>query len=1254
MRRLVFLFFTFFVFFTAKSQYPITQNLGSDSTLIRLGSNYGGAIKGNVVLRGYYDTTAANLVRIAQYAGSLIYTTSDNRVWRRNNTNTRWDSFATSAELSYVTGCYGLLNGGIVTWSGTGLVMNVTAAYYVINCNYYNSDGSLSVTLDAADPSNPRIDVIAVDTAQNIVVIKGTAGVNPVKPQVNPTYQVELTEIYVPAGATTPQDYTYRTVYNENTEWTSGSALSSGTANFNSTVFPSVGTKNLRVLASTVGHVYWDTTGAFLTSNYQSLSLRFSLASTPTNDIIPYIYLRDNGVQVTYSLALDGFGYSSVSGINEYNVITIPMSAFTFTSGSTFDGVGLYFGGMGSIVDVDYVQLQTGTNGGGVIGNYLEGVRRLAGSTDVEGLKNGVWQYLFTDSISTGGGGSYTFNNGLTESGGVVKLGGTLSENTTVEQNGYKLNLSTGQTVFGADKHQIGTRYNYSMATNPLTGWANNFGSGTVTTDGTGTTLSGGAFNLNNNISLTNEVFSSHNYKITQTLIVNAKTSTSYGIGIREYPLGAGQSIFAHFLLSDTAGYISFTSTNSVSSTGDANNKAYTKFIWSSGDTLDLSLRRVGSNLYIEMLNRTTKCSSKLFVGVIPPAPLGTAPFNLAIFSYGGNYKLIGNFKVEYFDQYQPKWVTMGHSINYGADAYTEATKWTSQTFERESGGWVDLSANSLASLDGTLMMPDILTYIKPKYAIIDYVVNDKQGSVPLDSFSARMTRMITQFKSAGTTPILVTGIMTGSSCVTYNDTIWALATRYNLRVIDAYTSLLGTGTNMDSKFNQGDNVHWNQYGHTQVAGTAKSILKDLLSETSPINLQNVPLSFERYYTYGEDYNGNLVKSFYKGDTSYIRNIGTELTARNVTPGSINIKGNAWIWGNDFRVLGIGNYTNPMLSVNVDGDSYVKAIYFKSAGVNFANSQITLGGVGFNTFLYDIRSYQRPWTVNFNYPSTAGSVGMILNSTNDDNGGVLPSAYKFLSIKNNGTEKAYFNRSGGLHSDTVHKYNANFGSLFDSRTLVDKGYVDSVVALGGGIAGSGTTNMVAKFTDATTVGNSNIFDDGTNIGIGTTSPSSYLAGQHGLIVKDATPAYGFTNGSKYFIHYLDAGYDRWYEQNVGAILSAGNGKFGFGAGAVAPTSTVQISGSFAPSYIAKSVDYTATISDCVIEVTATGRTITLPTAVGISGRQYTIKLTAPGSATVATTNTETIDAATTYSLSAQYKYVSVISNNANWIIISSN
>jgi hypothetical protein len=43
---------------------------------------------------------------------------------------------------------------------------------------------------------------------------------------------------------------------------------------------------------------------------------------------------------------------------------------------------------------------------------------------------------------------------------------------------------------------------------------------------------------------------------------------------------------------------------------------------------------------------------------------------------------------------------------------------------------------------------------------------------------------------------------------------------------------------------------------------------------------------------------------------------------------------------------------------------------------------------------------------------------------------------------------------------------------------------------GGTVTGSGTTNYVPKFTSSTAIGNSQIFDNGTSVGIGTTSPSN--------------------------------------------------------------------------------------------------------------------------------------------------------------------
>ncbi len=81
---------------------------------------------------------------------------------------------------------------------------------------------------------------------------------------------------------------------------------------------------------------------------------------------------------------------------------------------------------------------------------------------------------------------------------------------------------------------------------------------------------------------------------------------------------------------------------------------------------------------------------------------------------------------------------------------------------------------------------------------------------------------------------------------------------------------------------------------------------------------------------------------------------------------------------------------------------------------------------------------------------------------------------------------------------------------------------------------------------------------------------------------------------------------------------------------------------------------TAGATHNTIVLTATGQTVTLPTAVNIQGRIYTIKISASGTGTVATTSSQTIDGSTTYSLSAQYKYVTVQSDNANWQIIANN
>jgi len=56
------------------------------------------------------------------------------------------------------------------------------------------------------------------------------------------------------------------------------------------------------------------------------------------------------------------------------------------------------------------------------------------------------------------------------------------------------------------------------------------------------------------------------------------------------------------------------------------------------------------------------------------------------------------------------------------------------------------------------------------------------------------------------------------------------------------------------------------------------------------------------------------------------------------------------------------------------------------------------------------------------------------------------------------------------------------------------------------------------------------------------------------------------------------------------------------------------------------------------------------------GQTFTIKkIDASGNAvTLGTTSSQTIDGSTTFSLPTQYKYVTVVSDGANWIIVGGN
>ncbi len=93
------------------------------------------------------------------------------------------------------------------------------------------------------------------------------------------------------------------------------------------------------------------------------------------------------------------------------------------------------------------------------------------------------------------------------------------------------------------------------------------------------------------------------------------------------------------------------------------------------------------------------------------------------------------------------------------------------------------------------------------------------------------------------------------------------------------------------------------------------------------------------------------------------------------------------------------------------------------------------------------------------------------------------------------------------------------------------------------------------------------------------------------------------------------------------------------------------------AYVAKSGAYTATATDEVINCDGTGGafSITLPTAVGISGTRYTIRKSDGGgnAITIDPAGAETINGSATVALSAQYNYRTIVSDGANWIVLAS-
>jgi hypothetical protein len=264
---------------------------------------------------------------------------------------------------SAATGSF-VVSGGGVTWT-TGLSFIVAACSYYIQGVHYTSPQA-TITLNTADPSNARIDVIGVNTSGVAFKRTGTAAADPSEPDVDPATELQLAFVLVDAGATTPASVTTLVLYADNAgaaaEWnwtTSGSGF-----NTNSATSPHAGTKAIAGTSVANGAYTQGQpgSGTIDIQSYAALVLYIQVVSWPANRLLTATWYN-GGVKKGNTLVIqDGFWGFSTSNTTDYQVIIIPTLQFGVPGATLVNQLRFAASGTGGTFSfrIDDISLQTG------------------------------------------------------------------------------------------------------------------------------------------------------------------------------------------------------------------------------------------------------------------------------------------------------------------------------------------------------------------------------------------------------------------------------------------------------------------------------------------------------------------------------------------------------------------------------------------------------------------------------------------------------------------------------------------------------------------------------------------------------------------------------------------------------------------------------------------------------------------------------------------------------------------------------
>ena len=193
---------------------------------------------------------------------------------------------------------------------------------------------------------------------------------------------------------------------------------------------------------------------------------------------------------------------------------------------------------------------------------------------------------------------------------------------------------------------------------------------------------------------------------------------------------------------------------------------------------------------------------------------------------------------------------------------------------------------------------------------------------------------------------------------------------------------------------------------------------------------------------------------------------------------------------------------------NVTANKYIFGSNNMAIGSDFSNN-ITLFGFNSTTFKFDLGSSNIALiqttldaisfanNISANNLSGTNTGDQTTISGNAATATILQTTRTINGTGFNGSANIATSYWGTTRTITIGNTGKSVnGSGNVSWTLAEIG---AQATLTNPVTGTGTTNYVPKFTGSTSLGNSQIFDNGTNVGIGTTSPNSKFVVADGML-----------------------------------------------------------------------------------------------------------------------------------------------------------